>query len=165
MENGSGRNEFRESPITLEDPGAHDASPNIMKRIGDLLFEVRDLSFSGARTNVLDLNLQVLAKNLYSSRRSVDECFGMAGFSTSPAWDIMLDLFQNEEKGKRVSITSACIGAACASTTALRWIDVLVTRTLIERKDDPKDKRRSYVVLTARGRHATIDALKAHAWL
>jgi len=68
-----------------------------------------------------------------------------------PAWDILLDLFIAAKEGKRISITSACIGAAAPSTTSLRWLNILEREQLIEREGDSNDLRRSYVRLTGAG--------------
>lgn len=141
---------------------AQEGGANLLNRIDELLSEVRNVRLTAVSEGAPDEDPQPSAGRLYASRRAVDACFGMVGFVASPAWDIMLDLFHNEEKRKSVSITSACIGAACASTTALRWLEVLVNMSLIERKVDVKDKRRSYVTLTLKGRDATREALKGY---
>ena len=103
-----------------------------------------------------------LAKKLYECRRKVDHVFELQGFSTSPAWDIMLDLYEAETENRTVSVSSACIGAACPATTALRWLGVLEQMGLIERTDDPDDKRRALVSLTDKGRAKTSEALSQH---
>ena len=64
-----------------------------------------------------------------------------------PAWDLLLDLFAARRVGRRVSISSACIAAHVAPTTALRWIDKLVEEGALVREDDPADRRRSYLEL------------------
>ena len=67
-----------------------------------------------------------LAGKIYSARRRVDAIFGMPGFCVSPAWDIMLDLYKARGSGRRISVTSASIGAALSGgTTALRWLQAL----------------------------------------
>ena len=103
-----------------------------------------------------------LAKKLYKCRRKVDRVFELQGFSTSPAWDIMLDLYEAETENRPTSVSSACIGAACPATTALRWLGVLEQMGLIERADDPDDKRRALVSLTDKGRGKTSEALSHH---
>lgn len=134
----------------------------LIKQIENLISEVRGAPYNTTRENLDKSSLQSFAGKLYSARRAIDSKFGMDGFASSPAWDIMLDLIDNEQKGKVVSITSACIGAACPNTTALRWLQVLVGMSLIERHDDQNDKRRSYIRLTKKGRDTTIEALRAH---
>jgi hypothetical protein len=91
------------------------------------------------------------ARRMYHARRRRDELFGGAHLFGEPAWDILLDLFIAASEGKRISITSACIGAAAPPTTALRWLNLLEREGLIEREGDSKDMRRSYVRLSRLG--------------
>jgi hypothetical protein len=93
-----------------------------------------------------------LAQKAYRDRRRRAEVFGDETLFGEPAWDILLDLFVAGERGKRVAVTSACIGSGVPSTTALRWLNVLELRGLIEREDDNSDARRSFVRLTAKAR-------------
>lgn len=55
------------------------------------------------------------------SRRLRDEFF-MPGLFADPAWDMLLDLYAAELEDQPVSVSSLCIAAAVAPTTALRWI-------------------------------------------
>jgi hypothetical protein len=100
----------------------------------------------------------VVARQAYRDRRRREEIFGDELFG-EPAWDILLDLFIAEREGKRISITSACIGAAAPSTTALRWLNILEREGLIAREGDSNDMRRSYVRLTAEAHDKMIDYL------
>lgn len=93
----------------------------------------------------------LIARQTYRDRRRREEIFRDADLFGEPAWDILLDLFIAAKEGKRISITSACIGAAAPSTTALRWLNILERESLIEREGDAHDMRRSYVRLTAAG--------------
>ena len=96
------------------------------------------------------------------ARRLRDGFFG-DGLFEDPAWDMLLDLFAAELEGKRVSISSLCIAAAVAPTTALRWLNRLVAEGLLERRPDPRDKRRAFVALSARGSGAMRGYLAALA--
>lgn len=58
------------------------------------------------------------AKALYNARCGVDQVFGIQGFCTSLASDIMLDLYIARSADKAISTASACIGAACQPTIA-----------------------------------------------
>jgi hypothetical protein len=78
-----------------------------------------------------------------------------------PAWDILLDLFISAKQGKRVSVSSACIGAAVPTTTALRWLAVLESRGHIVREDDPADARRAFLHLSADTYSRMIDFFAA----
>jgi hypothetical protein len=92
-----------------------------------------------------------LARQLYRDRRRRGEIFETQRLFGEPAWDILLDLFVAAKEGRRVSVTSACIGAAVPSTTGLRWLTILEQEGLILRETDPRDARRTYVRISARG--------------
>ncbi|NOW47958.1 DNA-binding MarR family transcriptional regulator [Novosphingobium sp. SG751A] len=97
------------------------------------------------------------AQQLYRERRRRIEAFGDDTLFGEPAWDILLDLFVAGERGKRVAVTSACIGSGVPSTTALRWLNVLELRGMVEREDDNHDARRSFVRLTAKARAMMLE--------
>ena len=107
----------------------------------------------------IDNNTMALtsAKNLYGFRRKRDKLIDDEIFG-EPCWDMLLDLYEANKQGKAISISSACIAASVPSTTALRWMNVLIQRGHIERFDDPKDARRSFVQLTA-STHAKMISL------
>jgi len=102
-------------------------------------------------------DLAELALRTYRDRRRRAEIFGDETLFGEPAWDILLDLFVAGEKGKRVAVTSACIGSGVPSTTALRWLNVLEMRNLVEREEDLQDARRSFVRLTPKARDLIAD--------
>ena len=80
-----------------------------------------------------------------------DQFFGV-GLFEDPAWDMLLDLFAADLEGARVSVSSLCIAAAVAPTTALRWIAKMVDAGLFAREPDPFDRRRAFMALTGRAR-------------
>lgn len=92
-----------------------------------------------------------LARQAYQHRRSRNLIFGNDDLFGEPAWDILLDLFIAAKERRRISVTSACIGAAVPPTTALRWIAILESQQLLVREADPGDARRIYVTLTGLG--------------
>lgn len=98
-----------------------------------------------------------LARQSYDDRRRREKIFKNETLFGEPAWDILLDLFIAAKMRRRVSVTSACIGAAVPSTTALRWIAVLERQELLVREADPGDARRVYVKLSARGYDAMLE--------
>ncbi len=102
-----------------------------------------------------------LAREHYRNRRRRDKIFATETLFGEPAWDILLDLFVAAKEGRRVSVMSACIGAAVPSTTALRWISALEREGLLTREDDPDDARRTYVLLTPAGYTAMVDYFDA----
>lgn len=93
-----------------------------------------------------------LARATYQARRLRSQFFAGPDLFGEPAWDILLDLFINASEGKPVPVTSACIGAAVPTTTALRWLSILETRGLVEREADGSDARRVFVRLTPKAR-------------
>ena len=99
-----------------------------------------------------------LARRAYADRRRRAKFFDISLFG-EPAWDILLDLFIAAKEGRKVSVTSACIGAAVPSTTALRWIIVLENEELVSREDDPKDARRAFLHLTTKAYGQMIEYL------
>lgn len=84
-------------------------------------------------------------------RRLRDQYFG-AGLFEDPAWDMLLDLCAADLERGRVSVSSLCIAAAVAPTTALRWISRMTEAGLFEREADPFDRRRAYMQLSAKAR-------------
>jgi hypothetical protein len=85
------------------------------------------------------------------SRRLRDQFFD-PGMFEDPAWDMLLDLFAAELEGAQVSVSSLCIAAAVAPTTALRWISKMTEAGLFERRPDPFDRRRAFMALSSRAR-------------
>ncbi len=86
-------------------------------------------------------------RTIIASRRAREKVFGDGLFS-DPAWDILLDLTAARLDNVVVAVTSLCIAANVPTTTALRWINSMVASGLLERRADPDDGRRSYVVIT-----------------
>ena len=75
-----------------------------------------------------------------------------------PAWDMMLDLLQAEIAQLRVPVSSLCIAAAVPATTALRWLNTLVSQGIFLRRADPHDGRRVFVELAPQ----TTEALRRY---
>lgn len=98
-----------------------------------------------------------LARQTYDDRRRRAKIFRSEDLFGEPAWDILLDLFIAAKERRRVSVTSACIGSAVPSTTALRWITILEKNGLLVREADPGDARRVYVKLSASGYAAMLE--------
>lgn len=71
-----------------------------------------------------------------------------------PAWDMLLDLFAAELENTRVSVSSLCIAAGVAPTTALRWIAKMTEMELFVRDPDPVDRRRAFMTLSPRASDA-----------
>ncbi|BCA63384.1 hypothetical protein HMP09_2618 [Sphingomonas sp. HMP9] len=87
------------------------------------------------------------------ARRLRDQFFGATLFE-DPGWDMLLDLYAAELERGRVSVSSLCIAAAVAPTTALRWIARMTDTGLFERHPDAHDRRRAFMVLSDRASEA-----------
>jgi DNA-binding MarR family transcriptional regulator len=74
-----------------------------------------------------------------------------AGLFGEPCYDMLLDLAAHDSKGHQVSITSACVASHAPPTTALRYIETLEGVGMVERRQDPLDGRRRYLLLTDTG--------------
>lgn len=96
---------------------------------------------------------QELARCFVRSRRQRDRFFDK-GLFADPAWDMLLDLYMSEITQQRVSVSSLCIASNVPNTTALRWIQTLECKGLLERTKDPLDARRYFVSLSECGRCA-----------
>jgi hypothetical protein len=91
-----------------------------------------------------------IAQAIYRARRRRDKFFDRDLFA-DPTWDMLLDLFVNQVRGVRVSVTSLTLAACIASTTGLRCIRILVERELVSRIRAPDDARLVLLELTPRG--------------
>lgn len=90
-------------------------------------------------------------RKMIRGRRLRDQFFA-DGLFEDPAWDMLLDLYAAELEGAQVSVSSLCIAAAVAPTTALRWIGRMTEAGLLVRQPDPFDRRRAFLGLSADAR-------------
>lgn len=68
-----------------------------------------------------------------------------------PAWNMLLELFKQFAGGAKVSTKSLQLISRCPETTALRIIDRLEQRGIVERCQSSTDKRVTFVSLTREG--------------
>jgi DNA-binding MarR family transcriptional regulator len=88
-------------------------------------------------------------------RRARDRHFPDGYFSGS-MWDMLLELDRAERGGRKYTVSDVGLGSKIPNTTALRYLVTLERDGMITREHDPKDRRRTYVKLTAKCR-AAID--------
>lgn len=135
-----------------------------IERLGVLIDELR-ASRSSPEPSVEPsdaADLLGIAQSIYRLRRIRDDAFDNRIFA-DPAWDILLDLFIAAERGRRVSVSSACIGAAVPATTALRHLSALAKHGLVSRDSSESDFRVSWVALTPTGYQKMKDVLTSYA--
>lgn len=99
-------------------------------------------------------------RNVIRARRLRDQVFG-GGLFEDPAWDMLLDLFAAELERAQVSVSSLCIAASVAPTTALRWIARMTEAGLFVRQPDPFDRRRAFMALSHRASTGMHDYVAA----
>ncbi|GHC74348.1 hypothetical protein GCM10010136_23470 [Limoniibacter endophyticus] len=78
---------------------------------------------------------------------------------SDPAWQMLLDLMENNLLEKEVSVSSLYIASGVPISTASRRLDDLEEARLVTRWDDPKDGRRQYVRVTAKAEQLITDYL------
>ncbi len=119
------------------------------------MFGDRAIAYRGPDTAVQTSDGQPVSaaeiRQAIRGRRLRDQYFG-AGLFEDPAWDMLLDLCAADLERGRVSVSSLCIAAAVAPTTALRWISRMTEAGLFEREADPFDRRRAYMQLSTKAR-------------
>jgi len=151
-----------------DDPGSEAARLRRLNeevaRIADLLAQIgrepqpsgladRSLTFTGERDDAAIAPAEI--RRTIRARRLRDQFFG-GGLFEDPAWDMLLDLFAADLERARVSVSSLCIAAAVAPTTALRWISRMTEAGLLERAPDPGDRRRAFIMLSAAARSGMV---------
>jgi hypothetical protein len=105
-----------------------------------------------------------LAAEILRARRQRERVFG-ANLFADPAWDMMLELFVQEDRGNTVHVSSLCMASAVPTTTALRWIGTLTEAKLIERRPTGSNRKveiclsRRARLLIRRHLRETLDAV------
>jgi len=88
--------------------------------------------------------LVAFARGMLASRRCRERLLSDFDFG-EPTWDILLETFVAAGEGRKVSVSSLCIGAAVPTSTALRHITHLINAGHLRRVRDEVDGRRSFI--------------------
>lgn len=70
---------------------------------------------------------------------------------SDPCWEMLLDLYDSLLAGQQATVTSLSAASGASTTTAWRRISTLEEHGLIQREEDPNDKRRIIVRLSKTG--------------
>ena len=89
------------------------------------------------------------AKLIRRVRRSRSELLDSDLFGEA-SWDILLALYVAHRMQYRVTVTAVCSEANVPLTTALRWLQHLVDKGLVQRRDNPLDRRTTFVELSSK---------------
>lgn len=98
-----------------------------------------------------------ICRALIAVRRLVGRHLGFE-LSADPVWDMLLDLYLSEARGRDIAISSLASAANVPPTTALRTISGMRDLGLVSRQSDPGDGRRVYIRLTPKA-HETLAAI------
>lgn len=82
------------------------------------------------------------------------------GYFEEPAYNVLLDLYVANAEKRIVYVNDACIASNTPTSTALRWISILVRDGFATRYRDDKDARRTILEITPVGVRAISDMLK-----
>lgn len=96
------------------------------------------------------------AEAIFLDRQRRAKFFPTVPFA-DPAWDLLLDLYFRAAKDEIVTVSNACMAAGVPTTTALRWIDILIDLGLVIREADVADRRRILLTLTEDCRESLRD--------
>lgn len=83
-------------------------------------------------------------------RRRREQKFKLNYFG-DPAWDILLELERAQRLGHQLAVTDIGVEPQIPLTTVLRYLARLDEDGLIDRRTDPRDRRRIFVSLTSEG--------------
>lgn len=158
--NACGKGAGRISPTSASEPNLQHTLRHQVERLET---QLRELAQSIRANEQVATSLVSIHRSEAASEEMVQSAirnrsqrskFFPSELFADPAWDMLLDLYLSEIAQRRVSVTSLCLASNVPSTTALRWIANLECEGLAERTSDPFDRRRYFMSLTGKGRHA-----------
>jgi hypothetical protein len=117
----------------------------LAERVAEL--EMKTAEQSSASLDFSDEKLATIASSIYQSRRMRANYFD-SNLLIDPAWDMLLDLFIQKIRGRRISASGLCLATTVPHTTALRWIVVLEEGGLLRRSKVHEDVLEELVEIT-----------------
>jgi len=117
----------------------------LAERVAEL--EAKAAQQGAASLDFSDDKLATIASSIYLSRQMRANYIN-GSLLTDPAWDMLLDLFIQKIRRRRVSTSSLCRTTNVPRTTALRWIDVLQAEGLLHRSPVDDDDGPEVVEMT-----------------
>lgn len=119
-----------------------------LRRIRDELALVESLVRSETEARVTPADIGRIVR---SAREGIGQFFDAELFA-DPAFDMLLFVFLEEEAGRPVE-TSACYRASgVPRTTAVRWINMMVSSGMFESAPHPTDRRLALLSLSENAR-------------
>jgi len=99
-----------------------------------------------------------IARAILEDRRRRCRLFNPGMFG-EPGWELLLNLYVNDQEGPRLTIGKLIQSAGTAQSTSLRWLDYLEDQGLISREQHPTDARTAFVALTDKARESLTSYL------
>lgn len=94
-----------------------------------------------------------IARAAFADRQRRPGIFGDFMFG-EPAWDMLLILYITESSDARTTISNLASHSGAPSSTAQRWIELLIDKGLAIRHAHPTDRRTFFIRLSDKGRAA-----------
>lgn len=94
--------------------------------------------------------LAAIARSEFHNRRRRDSLIRYDLFA-EPAWDMLLDLYIQHHRGQPIAVDRLCTAAGAVSTTALRWLGLLVEKGLVIRSSTAGEDGTVRVALSEQG--------------
>ena len=105
----------------------------------------------GDGQQVPSTTVELVVEDIIARRRDRLAFFPERLFA-DPAWEILLALTLAESRQCRLTVSNLCDCVAAPATTALRWISLMTDQGFLVRRDDPTDRRRKFIELSADSR-------------
>ena len=108
---------------------------------------------------IFDEDTRKIINILVAFRKKRAEVFS-SGYFSDPTWDILLDLADAETSGSALCVTQLGLDNSCPTATIIRHVNNLMKDGFIIRRKDGYDRRRSFVMLSERGRNFLQECTK-----
>ncbi len=151
---------YRESnqrPAEAKQTASNDSLLCLSRQLEELTERVAPVAKRASRDVVVTA---LMVRGVLAVRRDRARFFPSELFA-DPAWDILLTLTAAALERSKLSVSDVCGAAAVPTTTALRWIKVLMDAGSVVKMTDARDLRRSHLVLSEDALAAMIECLKS----
>lgn len=99
-----------------------------------------------ARGDQREKDRESLARVILKGRQRRSTYLPAVAFG-EPGWDMILQLYVADCTGRPIDVSALCSSTGVPKTTALRHLDRLAARDLVERRSDDADGRRIFVLM------------------
>lgn len=134
----------------------------IAARLAEMSDEMRRIAANvpAAASRIHTGDFAEIARLLLAQRHSRKRFLPNSLFH-EPAWEILLSLYVVHLRGGSLGVKQLVALVDAPVTTSQRWIDQLVHMKLLQRVNDPLDRRRQEISLTDHGAQALENYLRS----